>query len=131
MQVKEVLDRRIGCFEAVYDKVLVELYKQIQISLIELFDLPVSTKLRNKGAWTNGRLHVLVHRVLVSGNEDRYSTGLFSVPTLGYQRKAPEELVDEEHPLLFKPYEHFEYLEFSYKAETEGCKSDLKTFSGV
>ncbi|KAL6285806.1 hypothetical protein ACE6H2_010196 [Prunus campanulata] len=55
-------------------------------------------------AWTNGRLHSPIHRVTMNGNEARYSTGLFSAPKEGYIIKAPDEVVDEEHPLLFKPY---------------------------
>ncbi|CAB4272703.1 unnamed protein product [Prunus armeniaca] len=51
-------------------------------------------------AWTNGRLHSPYHRAMMSGNEARYSTGLFSVPKEGYIIKAPDEVVDEEHPLI-------------------------------
>ncbi|KAK6124906.1 hypothetical protein DH2020_041350 [Rehmannia glutinosa] len=54
-------------------------------------------------AWTNGRLHAPYHRVMVTGDEARFSVGLFSIPKSGYIMKAPEEMVDEDHPLLFKP----------------------------
>ncbi|KAF9612984.1 hypothetical protein IFM89_004788 [Coptis chinensis] len=82
-------------------------------------------------AWTNGRLHSPQHRVMMTGNEARYSTGLFSIPKAGYTVKAPEELVDEDHPLLFKPFDHVEFLSFYYTEEGQMCKSALKTYCGV
>ncbi|KAK6143564.1 hypothetical protein DH2020_023912 [Rehmannia glutinosa] len=54
-------------------------------------------------AWTNGRLHAPYHRVMVTGDEARLSVGLFSVPKSGYIMKAPDEMVDEDHPILLKP----------------------------
>ncbi|KAF9604834.1 hypothetical protein IFM89_010509 [Coptis chinensis] len=82
-------------------------------------------------AWTNGRLHSPHHRVMMTGNEARYSTGLFSFPKAGYIVKAPEELVDEDHPLLFKPFDHVEFFSFYYTEEGQMCKSALKTYCGV
>ncbi|PIA65334.1 hypothetical protein AQUCO_00100662v1 [Aquilegia coerulea] len=82
-------------------------------------------------AWTNGRIHSPHHRVMMTGAAARYSTGLFSIPKAGYMVKAPEELVDEEHPLLFKPFDHVEFLSFYYTAEGQSCKSALKTYCGV
>ncbi|KAJ8755450.1 hypothetical protein K2173_019248 [Erythroxylum novogranatense] len=55
-------------------------------------------------AWTNGRLNAAKHRVMMSGNRPRYSAGFFSIFEQGFIVKAPEELVDEEHPSLFKPF---------------------------
>ncbi|KAL8458122.1 hypothetical protein ACS0TY_035853 [Phlomoides rotata] len=65
-------------------------------------------------AWTNGRLQCPVHRVMMSGDKDRYSVGLYSLPKPGYIIKAPEEMVDEEHPLLFKPFDHHKFIDFKY-----------------
>jgi len=82
-------------------------------------------------AWTNGRLHSPYHRIMMRGNEPRYSAGLFSIPKAGHIIKAPEELVDEEHPLLFKPFNHVEFLRFCY---TDAGRKDpfaLKTYCGV
>ncbi|KAI5337199.1 hypothetical protein L3X38_016468 [Prunus dulcis] len=56
-------------------------------------------------AWTNGRLHSPYHRVMMSGNEARYSTGLFSILKEGYIIKAPDEVVDEEHQGRTQKYE--------------------------
>ncbi|KAL9460388.1 hypothetical protein AB3S75_003571 [Citrus x aurantiifolia] len=82
-------------------------------------------------AWTNGQLYSPYHRVMMTGIETRYSTGLFSIPKAGYKIESPEELVDEEHPLLFKPFDHFEFLEFYYTEAGQRAESALKTYCGV
>ncbi|XP_030519037.1 probable 2-oxoglutarate-dependent dioxygenase AOP1 [Rhodamnia argentea] len=82
-------------------------------------------------AWVNGRLHSLHHRVMMSGNKARYSVGLFTVPKCGYIIKAPDELVDEEHPVLFKPFDHGELLKFYYTEAGQRAESVLKTYCGV
>ncbi|KAK6787476.1 hypothetical protein RDI58_016001 [Solanum bulbocastanum] len=82
-------------------------------------------------AWTNGRMHAPYHRVLIRGNETRYSVGLFSTPKDGYTIKTPKELIDEDHPLLFKPHNHLEFLNFSYSKEGLQCESALKTYFSV
>ncbi|KAL3721050.1 hypothetical protein ACJRO7_005812 [Eucalyptus globulus] len=82
-------------------------------------------------AWVNGRLHSPHHRVMMSGNKARYSVGLFSIPKGGYMIKAPDELVDEERPLLFKPFDHVEFLGFYYTEAGQRAESALKTYCGV
>lgn len=82
-------------------------------------------------AWSNGRLHSPFHRVMMSGNEARYSVGLFSIPKGGSIIKAPEELVDEEHPLLFKPFDHVEFLKYYYTEKGQRDLFALRTYCGV
>ncbi|KAL5758098.1 hypothetical protein ACOSP7_020709 [Xanthoceras sorbifolium] len=82
-------------------------------------------------AWTNGRLYSANHRVVMTGNEARYSAGLFSIPKGGYIIKAPEVLVDEKHPLLFKPFDHVEFLGFYYTEAGQRAQSALNTYCGV
>ncbi|KAG5602037.1 hypothetical protein H5410_033407 [Solanum commersonii] len=82
-------------------------------------------------AWTNGTIHAPYHRVLIRGSERRYSIGLFSTPKDGYTITTPKELINEDHPLLFKPYNHLEFLTFSYTEEGMQCESALKTYCGV
>ncbi|CAI0422549.1 unnamed protein product [Linum tenue] len=82
-------------------------------------------------AWLNGRLHSAFHRVMMSGNEARYSLGLFSIPRAGYIIKAPEEVVDEEHPLVFKPFDHVEFLKFYYSEAGQRAPSALHAYCGV
>ncbi|KAH0666521.1 hypothetical protein KY285_027727 [Solanum tuberosum] len=45
--------------------------------------------------------------------------------------KAPKELVDEEHPLLFKPFDHNEFLAFGYTEEGMKCEFALNAYCGV
>ncbi|KAF5466676.1 hypothetical protein F2P56_016582 [Juglans regia] len=82
-------------------------------------------------AWVNGWLHSPYHRVMMTGEKARYSAGLFSIPKEGYIIKAPEELVDEEHPLLFKPFDHVEFLAFYYTEAGQRAESALTTYCGV
>ncbi|KAF6166984.1 hypothetical protein GIB67_030677 [Kingdonia uniflora] len=82
-------------------------------------------------AWTNGRLHPAHHRVIMTGKESRYSAGLFSIPKAGYMINAPEELVDEDHPLLFKPFDFFGLLMFARTEEGQRAKFLLETYCGV
>ncbi|KAL3721059.1 hypothetical protein ACJRO7_005820 [Eucalyptus globulus] len=74
-------------------------------------------------AWVNGSLHSPCHQVMISGNEVRYLAVLFSIPKGGYIIKAPNELVDEEHPLLFKPFDHMEFLQFFYSEAGQSTES--------
>ncbi|XP_056162118.1 2-oxoglutarate-dependent dioxygenase AOP2-like [Syzygium oleosum] len=53
--------------------------------------------------WSNGRLHSPIHRVMMSGHEPRYCMGLFS--SVQGTIQCPDELVDDQHPLLFKPFD--------------------------
>ncbi|XP_060211146.1 probable 2-oxoglutarate-dependent dioxygenase AOP1 [Lycium barbarum] len=83
-------------------------------------------------AWTNGRLHSPVHRVTMGGDSDRFSIQLFSVPKSDYIIEAPKELVDEQHPLLFKPYDitgYFEYI--GTKAGARAGGDAFKIYCGV
>ncbi|XP_058740060.1 probable 2-oxoglutarate-dependent dioxygenase AOP1 [Vicia villosa] len=82
-------------------------------------------------AWSNGRLHSPFHRVMMSGNETRYSLGLFTLPKKGCIVNAPDELVDEEHPLLFKPYDFVEFLNYRYSEEGFRDPFSLRTYCGV
>ncbi|XP_021906496.1 probable 2-oxoglutarate-dependent dioxygenase AOP1 [Carica papaya] len=82
-------------------------------------------------AWLNGRLYSPYHRVMMRGNEARYSAGLFSIPKEGYIIKAPEEMIDKEHPLLFKPFDHVQFLQFYYTEAGQRAESALKEYCGA
>ncbi|XP_022714503.1 probable 2-oxoglutarate-dependent dioxygenase AOP1 [Durio zibethinus] len=82
-------------------------------------------------AWLNGHVHSPFHRVMLKGNKTRYSAGLFSIPKAGYTIKAPEELVDEQHPLLFKPFTHDQFLGFLYTEAGQTAKCALSDYCGV
>ncbi|XVE52009.1 hypothetical protein DITRI_Ditri02bG0085900 [Diplodiscus trichospermus] len=59
-------------------------------------------------AWSNGRIHAPIHRVTMEAKKERYSLAFFSFS--GETIKTPEELVDEAHPLLFKPFRNMDLL---------------------
>ncbi|KAK6148920.1 hypothetical protein DH2020_016445 [Rehmannia glutinosa] len=82
-------------------------------------------------AWTNGRLHSPHHRVMVTGDEVRYSIALFSVTNTGYMIKAPKEMVDEDHPLLFKPFDRINFLNYFYSEIGQKSPDPLKDYCGV
>ncbi|KAF3655916.1 putative secoisolariciresinol dehydrogenase-like [Capsicum annuum] len=83
-------------------------------------------------AWTNGRLHSPIHRVKTTGESDRLSIQLFSLPKPGHFTEAPKELVDEEHPLLFKPFETLELFEYLTSHAGDSAPGEtLKAYCGI
>lgn len=81
--------------------------------------------------WTNGRLHAATHKVVMSGDKSRFSVGFFSVPKWEKILQAPEEMVDEEHPLLFKPFKYGEFMKFFSLEENVNDKFGLEKYCGV
>lgn len=81
--------------------------------------------------WLNGRLSAPNHRVILTGNKERYSIGGFSSSKSDYLIKVPEELVDEEHPLLYKPFEFYKYLEYIRPEGRSWRVATLKDYCGV
>ncbi|XP_010249917.1 PREDICTED: probable 2-oxoglutarate-dependent dioxygenase AOP1 [Nelumbo nucifera] len=63
-------------------------------------------------AWSNGRLLAPKHRVVMSGDIERYSFALFCIPKEGVVIEVPKELVDKEHPLLFRPFKYMDFLRY-------------------
>ncbi|EEF44854.1 probable 2-oxoglutarate-dependent dioxygenase AOP1 [Ricinus communis] len=61
-------------------------------------------------AWSNDRIKSPRHQVIMNGKVDRYSMGLFTFNNGNLQ--VPEELVNEDHPLTYKPFNHIEFLHF-------------------
>ncbi|KAK4272480.1 hypothetical protein QN277_021034 [Acacia crassicarpa] len=82
--------------------------------------------------WSNDRICPRYHQVMVkTKTRPRYSIGLLSYA--GQDMSPPEELVDDQHPLRYKQFNHYQYL--SAIATREGLRSDyqhrLKEFCGV
>nr|AFK38656.1 unknown [Lotus japonicus] len=82
--------------------------------------------------WSNDRISACLHRVFMNEKVDRYSLGLLSYA--GKLMEPQEELVDEEHPLRYKPFDHYGYPRF-YVSE-EGVKAfkngtRIKTYCGI
>ncbi|CAL1358364.1 unnamed protein product [Linum trigynum] len=83
-------------------------------------------------AWLNGRVHYPYHRVRLCGNDKpRYSFGLFTTPKAENIVKAPEELIDEQHPLLFKPFVYKQYLDVAYTQAGRKENAPLRAFYGL
>ncbi|KAF2301324.1 hypothetical protein GH714_022738 [Hevea brasiliensis] len=80
-------------------------------------------------AWTNGRIYAPNHRVTMTGKDVRYSVGTFTAFKAGYMVKAPEELVDEEHPLLYKPFDFLEVLKRHQEEVQKSSENPEKAFA--
>ncbi|CAN6287300.1 unnamed protein product [Urochloa humidicola] len=80
-------------------------------------------------AWTNDRVRAPFRRVAVGGDVARYSVILFALP--GLEIKAPDELVDDEHPLRFKPHCNDDLMRFCISRGTTRHEDKLKEFCGV
>ncbi|CDP11141.1 unnamed protein product [Coffea canephora] len=75
-------------------------------------------------AWSNGRIHSILHRVMMASEEPRYSILLFA-----YKKgmvEAPEELVHEQHPLLFKPFDNLDLVSLAYAERVIVTEDKLK-----
>ncbi|XP_030464483.1 deoxypodophyllotoxin synthase-like [Syzygium oleosum] len=80
-------------------------------------------------AWSNDRIQSPNHKVTINGKEDRYSLALFSFNNGTLQ--VPEELVDDDHPLKYKPFNHLGLLRFFRTDEGYKSKCPIKAYCGV
>ncbi|XP_047310150.1 probable 2-oxoglutarate-dependent dioxygenase AOP1 [Impatiens glandulifera] len=81
-------------------------------------------------AWTNGRIKSAYHRVIMRGKEERFSVGLFTF-IKDILVKAPEKMVDEEHPLLFKPFDNYKLMEYLITDEAKNSNCPFNSFCGL
>ena len=79
--------------------------------------------------WSNDRIPACEHRVFINTKIDRYSMGLLSY--IGEIMEPEEELVDEEHPLRYKPFDHYGYLRFFLTEEAIKSASRIKAYCGI
>ncbi|XP_020600074.1 probable 2-oxoglutarate-dependent dioxygenase AOP1.2 [Phalaenopsis equestris] len=84
-------------------------------------------------AWSNGRLHAPNHRVkLKNETERRYAVIFSTLPSATNDTvNAPEELIDEQHPLLFKAFKYYDYVKFRFSEEGEKADDALKAYCGA
>lgn len=83
-----------------------------------------------KQVWSNDRIRSCTHRVIMGGNEDRYSIGLFTFHDGTIN--IPEKLVDEKHPLHYKPFNHLGYVDYYYSnkvSQPNQCR--YKAYGGI
>ncbi|CAH8325766.1 unnamed protein product [Eruca vesicaria subsp. sativa] len=79
--------------------------------------------------WSNDRIRSCEHRVTMEGDKTRYTLGLFSF--LKGMVSVPEELVDDEHPLMYKPFDNIALINFYATKEGREAKSTLKAYCGI
>ncbi|KAK9921844.1 hypothetical protein M0R45_030340 [Rubus argutus] len=80
-------------------------------------------------AWSNGRMHSLKHRAMMSGEKDQYSLGAFSSPVEGTIIKAEKELVDKEHPRILKDFDFKDFSRFAFTKEGSAIDSEMQVFA--
>ncbi|KAI3444758.1 hypothetical protein Pfo_001423 [Paulownia fortunei] len=80
-------------------------------------------------AWSNGRIFAARHQVIMKGDKPRYCLALFSFNHGTIH--IPEELVDSEHPLQFKPFDNFGLAKFYLSGATPMTESTAKAYCGV
>ncbi|KAM5569932.1 putative 2-oxoglutarate-dependent dioxygenase AOP1 [Rosa sericea] len=80
-------------------------------------------------AWSNGRMHPAKHRVMMSGEKERYSLGQFVDPVEGTIIKAPKELVDEEHPRILEDFDYSKFSKFFYSEEGKAVDTEMQIFA--
>ncbi|KAK3040909.1 hypothetical protein RJ639_027904 [Escallonia herrerae] len=123
------------------DKTLITILHQNQVSGLEVktkedewieVEFPPSSFVVMAGdafqVWSNDRVRAALHRVIMKGNKERFTIGLFS-----HQKgiiEVPEELVTNENPLKFKPFDNFGYLRFTLTEEGQAMNA-LKAYSGI
>ncbi|KAF3336675.1 putative inactive 2-oxoglutarate-dependent dioxygenase AOP2 [Carex littledalei] len=78
---------------------------------------------------TNGRFRAPLH--CVSVNQKRYSALLSSLPKEGYLIQPLKEMVNENHPLQFHPFDINKYMQFKYTPEGLKIENPLKVFCGA
>lgn len=70
-----------------------------------------------------------LHKVAINKEQERYSMGFFT--NISGIVAAPEELIDEEHPRKYKPYNYYGLLDF-YAENVELFKEcTVKAYASV
>ncbi|PIA65327.1 hypothetical protein AQUCO_00100656v1 [Aquilegia coerulea] len=82
-------------------------------------------------AWSNGRQYAAKHRVVLSGDKERFSYSLFASPKEGVIVEVPEELVDQEHPLLYKPFNFMDFFNQLCVTDLKYNENPLEAYTGV
>ncbi|EXC25839.1 Protein SRG1 [Morus notabilis] len=78
--------------------------------------------------WSNDRVRSCEHQVMVSEDKIRYSAGLFTF--IKGVMQVPEELIDDEYPLRYKPFDHAEYNRYLL-SEDRDKNCPINAFCGI
>ncbi|KAH0461297.1 hypothetical protein IEQ34_008872 [Dendrobium chrysotoxum] len=80
-------------------------------------------------AWSNMRVRAPYHRACEGFREgEEVLCPFFFSPSLNSMVKSPEELEDEDHPLLFKPFNYTELVKFLYSEEGRKAKDPFNAY---
>lgn len=79
--------------------------------------------------WSNGRFRGVEHKVMIKGKSERYTYSSFVCPNDESIIEVPQELVDDEHPLLYRPFVYKDYL--SETSLSQGLGSTLRSYAGI
>ncbi|GLJ27427.1 hypothetical protein SUGI_0538530, partial [Cryptomeria japonica] len=79
---------------------------------------------------TNGRYKSIIHRAVTNKEKERLSIGVFYAPGFTEEITTSPELIDDNHPCLFRKFIHQDYMQDYY---TRGAKSKYSfyEFAGI
>lgn len=70
----------------------------------------------------------MTHRVMMCGDKERYSIAQFALPNDEDKIEVPPELVDSDHPLLYRPFSYGQYFDYFTSSLQENA---LEVFAGI
>ncbi|GLJ48933.1 hypothetical protein SUGI_1032330 [Cryptomeria japonica] len=73
-------------------------------------------------AWSNGRIHSGIHRVLITSKSQRVSVPYFSFFPDETIIEAPPEFVDNKHSRLYKPFPYGKYKAYCKAIKRARCE---------
>ncbi|CAO2188167.1 unnamed protein product [Urochloa humidicola] len=79
----------------------------------------------------NGRVPAGVHRVRTPSDRERMSVLFECTPKEGATVRPLEELVDDDHPLMYNDCSFTEYVNFRFAGDGRKLSDPLKAFCGV
>ncbi|XP_030531734.1 2-oxoglutarate-dependent dioxygenase AOP3-like [Rhodamnia argentea] len=124
------------------DKTFLSILNQNRINGLEIktkegewigIDLPPNAFIVMAGdvsmAWSNDRIRACYHRVAMKASTTRYTLALFSF--LSGMVQVPRELVDENHPLKYNPFDNVGLISFYVSEEGRKHEYTVKAYCGI